>query len=73
MLVPSMELHGGVDADVAELPLQHLRHVLAHGEAGLRDEREGEAPAVLLADAVAVRVLPAGLVEQCRARAGSKA
>ena len=59
-----VQLHGRRDAHVFELPLQHLRHVLAHGKAGLRDEREGKALAVLVAHAVAVAVAPAGLVEE---------
>ena len=53
-----------VGADLAELPLQHLRDALANGETGLRDERERERAAVVLADAVAIAVTPSGLVEQ---------
>ena len=71
MLVPSMQRDRHVHADVAELALQHLRHVLAHGEARLRDERERERLPVLLADAVAVGVAPAGFVEQRARAAGS--
>ena len=62
--VPSTSCTAHVDADVAQLPLQRLRDVLADREAGLRDERERERLPVLLADAVAVAVAPAGLVEQ---------
>ena len=67
MLVPSCSEIDMSDADVAELALQHLRDVLAHREARLRDQREGKPPPVALADAVAVGVAPAGFVEE-RAR-----
>ena len=73
MLVPSCELHLHVHADVAELPLQHLRDVLADGEPGLRDQRERQRLAVLLADAVAVASLQPASSSSARAVAGSNA
>ena len=53
-----------VDADVAELTLQHLGDALAHDEPGLRDQREGQPLPAALADAVAVVVTPSGFVQQ---------
>ena len=58
------ELHRHVDADVAKLPLQHLGDALADRKAGLGDQRELQRLAVLVADAIAVGVAPAGRVQQ---------
>src|SRR5206468_6747084 len=61
-----VQLHADVDADVAQLPLDGLRDILADGVAGLRHQGECERPGVAPADPVRTWP-PARLVEQ-RAR-----